>query len=221
MQAFLEQFGDLLLTATGETLYMVVASVVFCYLLGIPLGVLVYSTAPGSLAPRRNLYRALDWFVNVVRSVPFLILIITLIPLARTIVGKGYGPEVVIFAMVIGATPFVARMVEGSLNELDQGVIESAKAMGATNLQIVTRVILPETLPSLLRGMAVASITIVGYTAMAGAVGGGGLGDVAIRYGYYRRENAVLFTTLVILIVLVQLIQWGFQKLVDHIDKSK
>ena len=193
MQAFLEQFGDLLLTATGETLYMVVASVVFCYLLGIPLGVLGYSTAPGSLAPHRNLYRVLDWFVNVVRSVPFLILIITLIPLARTIVGKGYGPEVVIFAMVIGAT----------------------------NLQIVTRVILPETLPSLLRGMAVASITIVGYTAMAGAVGGGGLGDVAIRYGYYRRENAVLFTTLVILIVLVQLIQWGFQKLVDHIDKSK
>ena len=212
---------NVLWTALGETLYMAIPSTLIAYLIGLPLGVLLVITRKGGVKPLPTLNAVVGALVNFLRSIPFLILLAMLFPVTRAVMGKAVGTKAIIFPLTVSAFPYVARMVEGSLNELDQGVIESAKAMGATNLQIVTRVILPETLPSLLRGMAVASITIVGYTAMAGAVGGGGLGDVAIRYGYYRRENAVLFTTLVILIVLVQLIQWGFQKLVDHIDKSK
>ena len=221
MEAFLSQYGNLLATALGETLYMVFFSVLCCYLLGVPLGVWVYMSAPGSLAPHRGVFAVLDWFINIVRSVPFLILMVALIPITRLIVGKGYGPNAVIFSLVVGATPFVARLVESSLNELDSGVIESARAMGATNFQIITRVLLPETLPSLLRGMAVATITIIGYTAMAGAVGGGGLGDVAIRYGYHRYQTNVMILTIVIMVALVQLVQWGFQVLVARVDKSK
>ena len=221
MEAFLSQYGNLLATALGETLYMVFFSVLFCYLLGVPLGVWVYMSAPGSLAPHRGVFAVLDWFINIVRSVPFLILMVALIPITRLIVGKGYGPNAVIFSLVVGATPFVARLVESSLNELDSGVIESARAMGATNFQIITRVLLPETLPSLLRGMAMATITIIGYTAMAGALGGGGLGDVAIRYGYHRYQTNVMILTIVIMVALVQLVQWGFQVLVARVDKSK
>lgn len=221
MAEFWTNYGELLMKETASTLMMTFSSVLFCYLVGTPLGVLVYMTAPGSLTPYRGINTVLDWIINVVRSIPFLILMVALIPMARIILGKGYGPSVVVFAMVVGAAPFVARLVDGSLHELDPGVIESAKAMGATNFQIVTRVLLPESLPSLLRGMAVASITIMGYTAMAGAIGGGGLGDIAIRYGYHRRETPVMVVTIIIMIVFVQLIQLGFGLIVKKIDKSK
>ncbi|MEA5012309.1 MAG: methionine ABC transporter permease [Angelakisella sp.] len=221
MAEFFSEYGTLILTATGETLYMVTLSVILSYLLGIPLGVLVTVTAPDSISPCKPIYSLLDWIINIIRSIPFIILIVALIPFTRWVLGSFIGPNGAIVALVIGAVPFVARLVQGSLNELDKGVIESTRAMGATNFQIITRVLLPEALPSLIRGMAVATITIVGYTAMAGAVGAGGLGDVAIRYGFHRYQTNVMFATIVVLVVLVQVIQLTFDALVKKMDKNK
>ncbi len=221
MAEFFSEYGTLILTATGETLYMVTLSVILSYLLGIPLGVLATVTAPDSISPCKPIYSLLDWIINIIRSIPFIILIVALIPFTRWVLGSFIGPNGAIVALVIGAVPFVARLVQGSLNELDKGVIESTRAMGATNFQIITRVLLPEALPSLIRGMAVATITIVGYTAMAGAVGAGGLGDVAIRYGFHRYQTNVMFATIVVLVVLVQVIQLTFDALVKKMDKNK
>ena len=200
---------------------MVTLSVILSYLLGIPLGVLATVTAPDSISPCKPIYSLLDWIINIIRSIPFIILIVALIPFTRWVLGSFIGPNGAIVALVIGAVPFVARLVQGSLNELDKGVIESTRAMGATNFQIITRVLLPEALPSLIRGMAVATITIIGYTAMAGAVGAGGLGDVAIRYGFHRYQTNVMFATIVVLVVLVQVIQLTFDALVKKVDKNK
>lgn len=221
MAEFFSEYGTLILTATGETLYMVTLSVILSYLLGIPLGVLATVTAPDSISPCKPIYSLLDWIINIIRSIPFIILIVALIPFTRWVLGSFIGPNGAIVALVIGAVPFVARLVQGSLNELDKGVIESTRAMGATNFQIITRVLLPEALPSLIRGMAVATITIIGYTAMAGAVGAGGLGDVAIRYGFHRYQTNVMFATIVVLVVLVQVIQLTFDALVKKVDKNK
>ena len=221
MAEFFSEYGTLILTATGETLYMVTLSVILSYLLGIPLGVLATVTAPDSISPCKPIYSLLDWIINIIRSIPFIILIVALIPFTRWVLGSFIGPNGAIVALVIGAVPFVARLVQGSLNELDKGVIESTRAMGATNFEIITRVLLPEALPSLIRGMAVATITIVGYTAMAGAVGAGGLGDVAIRYGFHRYQTNVMFATIVVLVVLVQVIQLTFDALVKKMDKNK
>ena len=221
MAEFFSEYGTLILTATGETLYMVTLSVILSYLLGIPLGVLATVTAPDSISPCKPIYSLLDWIINIIRSIPFIILIVALIPFTRWVLGSFIGPNGAIVALVIGAVPFVARLVQGSLNELDKGVIDSTRAMGATNFQIITRVLLPEALPSLIRGMAVATITIIGYTAMAGAVGAGGLGDVAIRYGFHRYQTNVMFATIVVLVVLVQVIQLTFDALVKKVDKNK
>ncbi len=221
MAAFFAQYGGLLLEATRDTLFMVVLSVLFSYLLGIPLGVLATISQPDSIAPCKPVYTALDWIINITRSIPFIILIIALFPFTRWLVGSSIGPKGAIVPLVVGATPFVARLVQGSLNELDKGVVESARAMGATNFQIVTRVLLPEALPSLLRGMAVSTITLVGYTAIAGAVGAGGLGDVAIRYGHHRFQPDVMYVTLVVIVLLVQVIQLGFDILVKKLDKNR
>ena len=186
-----------------DTLIMLVLSTGFGYLFGIPLGVVAYITDHGSISENRVVNTVVGWVINIVRSIPFIILILFLIPYTRFVMGTASGTRGVIFPLVVSATPFIARMVESSFNELDQGVIESARAMGATNLQIIWKVLLPESFPSLLRGMAIATITIIGYIAMAGMVGGGGLGAVAINYGYYRYERPVMNATIYTCILLI------------------
>lgn len=220
MSQLLIQYSGLIIQATGETLFMVIASVILSYLLGVPLGILATTSQPNSIAPCRSFYALLDGLINLTRSIPFFILIIALMPFTRLVMGSAIGPKGALIPLVIGATPFVARLVQSSLNELDRGVVESARAMGATNFQIVVKVLLPEALPSLLRGMAVTTITLVGYTAMAGAVGAGGLGDVAIRYGYHRFQPQVMYFALVVIVLLVQCIQLAFDLIVQRVDKN-
>lgn len=220
MMSFVNEYGMLLLEATGETLLMTSVSVLLSYLLGVPLGMLTFVTAPNSLWSKKALYRVLDWFINITRSIPFIILLVAITPFTTMLVGSYIGPKGAIVPLTVCAIPFVARMVHGSLTELDRGVIESTRAMGATNLQIVTRVLLPEALPSLVHGMSITTITLLGYTAMAGAVGAGGLGDVAIRYGMHRYQKNVMFACIVILVVLVQLIQLAFDMTVKKINKN-
>ena len=216
----MSSYVPLLWTATLETLYMVLVSTIFSYILGLPIGILSYMTEKDGLSPNRPVNTITGWIINLARSIPFIILLVALIPFTRLLVGKSIGSTAAIVPLVIAAAPFVARMVESSFNEVDPGVILSAQAMGASHFQIIMKVLLPETLPSLIRGVAIATITIVGYTAMAGAVGGGGLGDVAIRYGYHRYEYGVMIATIVILVVLVQLIQVGFSLLAKRMDKN-
>ena len=206
----------MLLQGMWETLYMTIASVVFSYLLGLPLGVLFVSTSAHGIAPRKKLHTVLGWIIDIGRSIPFIILIVELIPVTRAIVGKVIGPTAAIVPLVIAATPFVARMVETSLEEVDHGVVEAAKTMGATGWEIITKVLLPESVPSLLRGMSITTITLIGYSAMAGA---GGLGDIAIRYGMHRYDVAMMNVTLVLIIVIVAVIQFAFNKTARRIDK--
>ena len=221
MAEFCAEYGGLILEAVGDTLLMVVLSTFFGYLFGIPLGVLAYITDHGSICENRAINSIVGWVINIIRSIPFIILIIFLIPYTRAIMGTASGTRGVIFPLVVGAAPFIARMVESSFNELDGGVIESARAMGATDMQIIRKVLLPESFPSLLRGMSIATITLIGYIAMAGMVGGGGLGAVAINYGYYRYERPVMNVTIVLLVVLVQLIQLLFSAVVRKVDKNR
>ena len=162
----------------------------------------------------------LGWIVNIWRSIPFIILMVALIPFTKIVVGKSIGSTAAIVPLVIAAAPFIARLVETSLQELDAGVIEAAKAMGASNWQIVYKVMLPESVPSLVRGMTIALITLIGYSAMAGTVGGGGLGDLAIRYGYNRYQDDVMILTIILLVILVQLIQVVFNVIAKKIDKK-
>lgn len=210
---------DMLLNGTLETLYMSLTSVVFAYLLGLPLGVLVVSTAPHGIHPNRRLHTILGWIIDIGRSIPFIILIVDLFPLTRAIVGKIIGPTAAVVPLVVAATPFVARMVETSLEEVDQGVVEAARTMGATGWEIICKVLLPESVPSLLRGMSITTITLIGYSAMAGAIGSGGLGDIAIRYGMHRYDGAMMNITLVLIIVIVAVIQLGFNRTAARVDR--
>lgn len=221
--AFLETYGSLLLTETGKTLIMTFIPAIISYLVGIPLGVLVYVTFPGmnSIAPNKPLSTALDYGINITRSIPFIVLLVAIIPFTKLVAGTFIGVKGAIVPLTIAAIPFVARMVQGSLSELDKGVVESARAMGATNSQIIFHVLLPESLPSLVRGMSITTINLLGYTAMAGTVGAGGLGDVAIRYGFHRYQGDVMLATIIILVVLVQIIQAIFDLIARKIDKSK
>ena len=212
-------YGPLFLRGCGETLYMTALSTLLAYAFGLPLGVLVLVTKPGGLCPHPRWNAFLDWFVNLGRSVPFLILMVFLFPLSRLITGKSYGPNAAIVSLVVAAVPFVARLVENSLEELDQGVVDAAQTMGASNWEIIWKVYLPESLPSLLRGLSISCITLIGYSAMGGAVGAGGLGDIAIRYGYHRYDPPVMVFTVFLLVLLVQLIQWSFGSLAKKIDK--
>lgn len=221
MGEFFANYGMELLRETGATLFMTLFGTLFGYVLGLPLGIWCYATDEGSLAPNKSVHAVLGWIINITRSIPFIILMLALIPFTRMVVGKAIGSTAALVPLVIGAAPFVARMVESSLSEIDHSLVDCAKSMGATNFQIVSKVLLPETLPSLIRGMSIATITIIGYTAMAGAIGGGGLGDVAIRYGYHRGEFDVMYVTILILIVLVQVIQVIFNIIVRKIDKNK
>ncbi len=219
MSDFLAQYGGLLLEGTLATLVMTVVSTAITYLFGVPLGVLVTITAPGSLKPHLGLNAVLGWIVNIGRSIPFIILLVALIPVTRLLVGTSLGTKGAIVPLVFAATPFVARLVESSLAEVSAGVIEAALSYGASVRQVIGKVMLRESLPSIVRGASITLITLFGYSAMAGAIGAGGLGDIAIRYGYYRYQDDVMIATIVILIVLVQIIQSAGDLIARALDK--
>lgn len=219
LQSFWAQYGSLLILGTWQTILMTFISTFFAYLFGLPLGVLVTITSPGSLRPHRALNAVLGWIVNIGRSIPFIILLVALIPFSRFLVGTSLGVVGAIVPLVIAATPFIARMVESSLQEVSAGCVEAAESFGASTFQIIWKVMLPEALPSLVRGASIAFITLFGYSAMAGVIGAGGLGDIAVRYGYYRYQNDVMFATIIILIVLVQLVQMVGDRIARVIDK--
>ena len=204
---------------TFVTLYMTLATTFMGYVLGLPMGVALVITAPKGLRPNKIIYKVLDVVVNVVRSFPFLILLIVIQPLTRIIVGKSYGPTATIVPLTLSAAPFIARMVESSLLEVDHGVIEAAQSMGANLRTIIWKVMIGEAKTSLIVNVTIALGTILGYSAMAGIVGGGGLGDIAIRYGYYRYDSSIMWVTVVLLIVLVQLMQYAGMKLSKKLDK--
>lgn len=212
---------NMIIIGLGETLLMVFLSTLFGYIFGLPLGVLLYLSDDDGIKPNKMLYRFLDVIVNIGRSIPFIILLILIIPFTRLIVGKSYGTFATIVPLTVAAIPFIGRMVESSLKEVDKGVIEAALSMGASNFQIVTKVLLKEARPSLINGITICLGTIVGYSAMAGAVGGGGLGDIAIRYGYHRYQSDIMLITVVIIVLLVQIIQYAGNKLSKIMDKRK
>ncbi len=201
------EFTIMLLEGTRDTLYMTLVSTLFGYVLGLPLGIVLAVTDKGGIRENKVVYKILDLISNILRSIPFLILLILVIPLTKLIVGKSYGSSATIVPLVIAAAPFIGRMVESSIKEVDRGVIEAAQSMGAGTWQIIRKVLIPEAKTSLLVGVTIAIGTILGYSAMAGVVGGGGLGDIAIRYGYYRYETGVMLVTIVILVALVQILQ--------------
>lgn len=197
----------LILKGIWETLFMTFTSSVFAYAIGIPLGVLLVVMDKDGIRPLPWLQRALGLIINLLRSVPFIILLIMVLPLTKRLVGTTLGSRAVIPPLVIAAAPYVARVAESSMKEVDGGVIEAAKSMGASTLQIVWKVLLPESKPSLLVGGALSVTTILAYSAMSGFVGGGGLGDIAIKYGYYRYQTGMMFLTVAILVIIVQIIQ--------------
>lgn len=220
-QAFFDQYGALLAMGTWETIVMSVVSTLGAYVLGIPLGVALVLTNPDGLKPHRVLNTVLGWIVNMGRSIPFIILLVVLIPVTRLVMGTSLGVPGAVFPLIVAAAPFVARMVEQSIAEVDAGLIEAAQSFGASTWQIVCKVFLTESLPSLIRGFAITFITLFGYTAMAGVVGAGGLGDIAIRYGYQRYQDDVMVATLVITVILVQVVQSSCNFAVRKIDKRK
>lgn len=209
---------DLLLLALGETILMVAASAFFSALLGIPLGVALHVTKAGQILAQPKLQRLLGTLVNIGRSVPFIILLVAIIPFTRLIVGTSIGTVAAIVPLTVGAIPFVARLIEGALIEVPLGLQEAAQAMGAKPLQIIQKVLLPEALPGIINALTITLVTLVNYSAMAGAIGGGGLGDVGIRYGYQRFDPAIMLVTVVILVLLVQLIQGLGDRLVKRVD---
>ncbi len=209
----------MIVEGTGATLYMTLVSTLIAYLLGLPIGILLVVTAPGGLKPVKALYKVLDVVVNIVRSIPFLILLMLIIPFTRFVVGKSYGATATIVPLAFAAAPFVARLVESSLLEVDHGVIEAAQSMGASLGTIIWKVLLAEARVSLIVGGTIALGTILGYSAMAGVVGGGGLGDIAIRYGYHRYQADIMIVTVVLLVVLVQILQMIGTKLSKNLDR--
>ena len=219
ISAFWGQYGSLLLGGTKDTLIMVIVSTIFAYVLGLPLGVLLNITQPHGIWPKKWVNRILGWIINIGRSLPFIILMIAIMPFTKVIVGTKLGVRGAIVLLVVSAAPFIARMVETSLAEVDAGVVEAAQSMGASRFQIVKKVYLPEALPSLILGASISIITILAYTAIAGAVGAGGLGDLAIRYGYQRRVPAMMWVTVILIIVMVQIIQSVFSWLSTRLDK--
>lgn len=216
-QAMLALMGEGIL----ETLYMTLASTLLAYVFGLPLGVLLVVTDEKGILPCKPLKAVLDVVVNVTRSIPFLILMIAVIPFTRAVTGTSIGANATVVPLVLAAIPFVGRMVESSIREVDAGVVEAAQSMGATPFQIICRVMIPEALPSLVNGAAIATTTILGYSAMAGAVGGGGLGVIAINYGYHRYQSDVMLVTIILLVIIVQILQWIGTSLANRLDKKK
>ncbi|WP_426818016.1 methionine ABC transporter permease [Winslowiella sp. 2C04] len=202
-----ETFWDLMLNATLETLYMVVVAALFTVAIGLPLGIVLFITRKGGIHPAATLNRLLSGLVNIGRSLPFIVLLIALIPFTRLIIGTTLGTTAAIVPITIGAFPFFARIVENALDEVDKGRIEAILSMGGTGWHIVSKVLLPEALPALLAGITLTTVLLIGFSSMAGVIGGGGLGDLAIRYGYQRFNNQIMIGTVVTLIVLVQLVQ--------------
>ena len=198
---------NMILQGIWETIYMVLLSSAVSYLIGIPLGIILVVTDKKGISPMPALNLILGVIINILRSVPFLILLVAVLPFTRMVVGTTLGAKAVVVPLVIAAAPYIARMVESSLKEVDAGVIEAAKSMGANTMQIVWKVLLPESKPSLLIGAAISVTTILGYSAMAGFVGGGGLGTIAINYGYYRYQTDMMLITVAILVIIVQIIQ--------------
>ena len=209
----------MLLEGIRDTVYMTVASTFFGYVIGLPMGIALTVTDKDGLKPNAAIYRVLDVISNIVRSIPFLILLILLIPFTRLVVGKSYGSTATIVPFIICAAPYIARLVESSLKEVDKGVVEAAKSMGATNFQIVMHVLLVEGRTSIITGATIAMGTILGYSAMAGTVGGGGLGDIAVRYGYYRWQTDIMIITVILIIILFQLFQNIGMKIAAKMDK--
>lgn len=199
--------ADILINALKETIIMVLASTLFSVILGFIPAIILTLTAKDGLKPNKAIYSVLDFIVNTLRSFPFVILMVIVIPLTRALVGKSIGTEAAMVPLTIAAAPFVARIIESSLREVDKGVIEAAKSFGASNTQIIFKVMLKEAVPSIVSGITLTIISIVGYSAMAGAIGGGGLGDVAIRYGYQRFQTDMMVVTCIILIIVVQVLQ--------------
>ncbi|HZK25296.1 MAG TPA: methionine ABC transporter permease [Oscillospiraceae bacterium] len=203
----------------GETLYMTLLSTLLAYLFGLPLGIALVVTEKDGIRPQVRLNSILGLGINVLRSVPFLILLVAVIPITRFIVGKIIGSNATVVPLVIAAAPFIARLVESSIKEVDKGVIEAAQSMGASPFQIIYKVMLPEALPSLIVGAAIAVTTILSYSAMAGFVGGGGLGTIAINYGFYRYQKGIMFLTVALLVIIVQVLQEIGTKLANLSDK--
>lgn len=212
---------ELLIKSFWETGYMVVASTVLASLIGIPLGIILTVTRNGHILPNAVINSVLGVIVNATRSTPFIILMVAIIPLTRMLVGSSIGTTAAIVPLTISAAPFIARVIESSLLEIDHGVIEAAQSMGASPMQIICKVLLPESLHSIVLGITLAVIALIGYSAMAGVLGGGGLGDLAIRYGYQRFQPDVMIVTVVILILMVQLIQFIGDTLSKKLNKTK
>lgn len=218
---FTDKVIEMILAGIKDTLYMTLVSTVFGYVLGLPLGVILSVTRKDGLKPNSVIYGAIGFICNIIRSIPFLILLILLIPFTRFLVGQSYGSTATIVPLVICAAPYIARVVESSLNEVDAGVIEAAKAMGAGNFQIIFKVLLAEARVSLFTGATITTGLLLGYSAMSGTVGGGGLGDIAVRYGYYRWQTDIMIVTVLLLIVIFQIIQHLGTRLSRRIDHRK
>ena len=216
-----EQIIMMLLEGIKDTLYMTLTSTLIGYVIGLPMGILLTVTDKDGIHPNTAVYKVLVVIANLIRSVPFLILLIVLIPFTRFLIGRSYGPTATIVPLVIAAAPYIARMVESSLKEVDAGVIEAARSMGASNFTIVTKVMLVEARTSLIVGATISLGTILGYSAMAGTVGGGGLGDIAIRYGYTRWQTDIMIVTVILLVILFQIFQTIGMKLAGNLDRRK
>ena len=219
--AFFAQYGNLFLQGTIDTLIMTCVATILAYVIGIPLGILLVVTSPNGLRPNRIVSTIVGWIVNIGRSVPFIILLVALIPFTRFIVGTSLGVPGAVVPLVVTAAPFAARMVEQSLEETDSGLVEAAQSFGASTWQIVWKVYLKETLPSLVRGAAITFVTLFGYSAMAGTVGAGGLGDIAIRYGYQRFQTDVMIFAVLLCVVLVFVFQAVGDVTARKIDKRR
>ena len=208
-----------LLQAVWETVFMTFVSLFFATVFGLLIGILLYCTQTGGLLQNKILNRIVDVIVNVLRAIPFLILLILLIPLTRALVGTMLGARAALPPLIFASTPFFARMCVIAFQDVDKGTIEAAKAMGASNSQIIFKVLLPESMPAIVSGIAVTGISLVGYTAMAGAIGAGGLGNLAYMYGFARRNDAILYSSTVIIVLIVFVIQWIGDAIVKKIDK--
>lgn len=212
---------NMIFTSTLETLYMVLFSALFSLVIGFPIGILLVITKEGNIWEKRKINQILEFIINTLRSFPFIILMICLFPLSRVIVGTTIGVNAAIVPLSISAAPFVARIVEGALNEIDKGLIEASSSMGANNLTIIFKVMIPETLPHLIHGITVTIISLIGYSAMAGTIGAGGLGDLAIRFGYQRFKVDIMIYAVIVIIILVQLIQSLGNYLVAKTKKNR
>lgn len=219
LEIFSSDMLKMFLVGTGESLYMTLVASLIAYIIGLPLGLILVVTSKDGIKPNRYINGILGVIINVLRSLPFIILLVAVRPITSFIVGQTIGSTALIVPLVIASAPYIARLVESSIKEIDHGVVEAAKSMGASTMQIVTKVLLPEAKPSLIVGGAIAITTILGYSAMGGIVGAGGLGKIGIDYGYYRTETEVVIITMLLLILIVQLIQELGMKIVKVSDK--